>query len=238
MKKIAVIYFVAISFLCADSADFELGFYAALKSVDLHFKQDGAIAREVNYTNKHVVYIESKNLPTNEILYLQYMAQRENFIVNITDDKILLGGFERLADATQAVDRAKIFAKNVKLIKNNQNVFNTKPLLSEAVARELTKDGFLTVEKIKVVRVKDTVQTQQQAKTDTKPKWFNLKMQKAQAYEKIGKTNISANFKEYYIAKNGNYKTAEEVKTKDGEVFVKVLNKNIYFLRDDIEYKK
>jgi hypothetical protein len=238
MKKIAAIYLVTVGFLFADSIDFELGFYAALKSVDLHFQQDGAISREINYTNKHIPYIESKNLPTNEILYLQYMAQRENFIVNITEDKILLGGFDRLADAEQAIKRAKIFSKNVKLVKNNQNIFITKPLLSEAIARELTKDGFLTVEKIKIVKVKDVAQTQQQTKTDTTIKWFNLKMQKAQAYEKTGKTNASSSFKEYYIAKNGNYKTAQEVKTDTGEIFVKVLNKNVYFLKDDIEYKK
>jgi hypothetical protein len=226
---------MAISFAFADSNDFELGFYAALKSVNLHFKQDGAISREVNYIGRHVPYIESKNLPSDQILYLQFMAQRENFIVNITEDKILLGGFERLADANQAVARAKVFAKNVKLIKDNKNIFYTKPLLSEAIAKELTKDGFLTVEKKVIVKVKETVPTQQ---TKTSTKWFNFKMEKAQAYQKDGKQNTSSNFKEYYIAKNGNYKTAQEVKTDTGEVFVKILNKNIYFLRDDIEYKK
>ena len=63
-------------------------------------------------------------------------------------------------------------------------------------------------------------------------------MQKAQAYKKTSKTDTSTSFEEYYIAKNGNYKTAQEVKTNTGEIFVKVYNKNIYFLKDDIEYKK
>jgi len=252
MKK-TVIFLVLLSAVFGyEVEDFKKGYVTAISSLNFSFQNDGVQPKKLNYIGKNIVYLDTTKLPTSEILFSQYLAHREGFKTNIIDGKLLLGAYDRLADAEEAQAKAKSLLNfTTKIIKNNKDEIWSKSPITEIVVKELVIDGIFVNKEVVYVNgalapssdttttaVKPAVVKKVAAAEPTRN--FTLKNFQAQSYKLKENSDklLSANYIELDTMSDGNYKTNTQTTTSDGETFVKVQDKNVYFLLKDVKFAK
>jgi hypothetical protein len=248
MKKILLSLSIAVACLAYDVEVFKDGFDAGLNALQFQIKNDGAIPQKIDLQKPFIVILQTENIPMNEIIYIQYVAHKEDFKTSLIKDGIIFGDYDRQIDAKEAKNRIKRVLNYDADIINNTGEFYTHPILAkpvyDLVTEGLTKDGVIKdvqivyANKPKVTTSsKQAASSTQQAQKSSNIKTIELKNSKAQSYKLDGNKKHSASYTESFIVEGGTFKTANSFITNEGEVFVKVLNENIFFLKDDVEFK-
>jgi hypothetical protein len=248
MRKILVGLSIVSACFAYDVDTFKDGFEIGLDALQFQIKNDGAIPRKIDLEKPFIVILSTENIPLNEIIYLQYIAHKENFKTNLTEDGIIFGNYDRQVDANEAKNRIKrILNYDAKIINNNGD-FYTYPIIAkpiyDLITEDLRKDGVIKEVQLIYVNKPNITSTENKTASSVKQtqkplsaKNFTLKNSKAQSYKLDGDSKYSKNYIENFIAEGGTFKTVNTFTTKEGEVFVKVLNENIFFLKDDVEFK-
>jgi len=246
MKKGLLFLMLVANCFAYDAEIFKDGFEAGLKALQFQIKNDGAVPQKIVLDKGLIVILPVESIAINEIIYIQYIASKEDFRTHLAREGIIFGNYDRQIDAQEARDRIKRILNYETKIIANRGDFYTNPIIAKPVydliAQELVEEG--AIRDVKVVYVNNTPKTTttaQPAKKEVKeqPNIRNasLKNTKAQAYKATGDDKNSGNYQESFIAEGSKFKTSNTIVTDSGEVFVKVLNENIYFLKSDVEFQ-
>jgi hypothetical protein len=231
---------------------FKDGFETGLNALQFQIKNDGVIPQKIDLQKQFIVILPTDNIPVNEIIYIQYIAYKEDLKTSLTKDGIIFGDYDRKVDANEAKNRIKrVLNYDAKVVDNNGE-FYTNPILAkpiyDLIADGLKKDG--VIKDVQIIyannpRVATSVNTQaassaatQQTQKTTNVKTITLKNSKAQSYKLDGEDKKrSENYVESFVVEDGKTFKTLNTYTTNGEVFVKVLNENMYFLKDDVEFQ-
>lgn len=249
MKKLIVLA-VLSGALFANSTHYKLGFENSLEATAISLKNNGHLPQYFNLKNDFVVYQEISNVDSATILLMEYLAFKEGFVEAKTTRKyIFYGSFERSADANVAQAKLKrlLNGANVKISKKNS--FNPKELItyspyvneiSNKVVNEIQRSGNVVVRReiseVPVIKEKQKVVYKQAKpkviyKEPEPQKFINIINSKAQAYKyEDGK------MQELEIMEQGEFDYGRNAKF-GGDDYVKVKDKNIYFLQRDTQVK-
>ena len=242
MKKIVIIVLFAASTVFGyEVEDFKKGYVTAISSLNFSFQNDGVQPKKLNYIGKNVVYMDIGKLSTSEILFSQYLAHREGFRTNIVSDKLLLGAFDRLADAEETQANAKkLLNFKTSIIKNNKDEMWSRSPVTDIVLKELIIDGEYVNKEVVYTKGSVAAPTVKQVTVQEPTRTFVLRNFKAQSYTLKANSDKyeSKNYNELHIMDTENFRTNQQITTNGGETFVKVQDKNIYFLLKDVEFKK
>lgn len=255
MKKIlAAVAFLSVSAaIYANSTDeteaYKTGFSHGLKMIDYEIKHEGIYPHELNFAHKYTVSVPTAEMTTSEILFLEYLAARDGREPMIITDAIIFGGYDRYPDADAAhLDIRETYnLQNVVIreIKPGEKLFTNPIALAGAHAafvRDVNVSGG-------VVIVKNIIPQVEKIKPVTAPKVkkisanhngiFRLRNAKTQSYKydmKYGKPYVSEGFKDANIVSGKTkYKRELTAITANGEVFIKVSGKNLFFSVEDAE---
>lgn len=245
MKKLLLFFTLSLSVTFATSfyepndKSFRDGFQAGLKALEFQRKNDGLQPQKIEINKPFLLVFETKNTPLSEALFLQVIASREGYDTHITKDFVSFGGFDREADAKEIAQQLqKKFKITLKILRNQSFIvsypflwtdFYTK-LLQEAIEKGVIPE----IEVIEQRVVREIVVRQQQSQPQETIKNFTLKNAKAMSYRVVGTNSDSRNFKEMTLTNTKEYQLGRVVTTSNGEKFVKVRDKNIYFAIDDV----
>lgn len=244
------------SFAYNDANTYKKGFEAGLKALEFQVANDGVVSNKIVLTKKYILLLPIDKISLNDVIYMQYVSSKDDFKTNLTKNELIFGNYERLIDAQFAQAKVKnLFNYDAKIVENIQDYY-TYPVLAEpvfnSVSEAFKKDGAIKETKIIYVAgagaknkkeeiiVEGNNATQVIKKTVKKPlviKNAELKFEKAQAYKLQGSGKLSKDFIESFVVEKQKFRTANTIKTKEGESFVKVLNENTYFLESDVEIK-
>lgn len=257
MRKILLVFTLAFSIGFADeiyepnSKNFKDGFEAGLQALRLQAIADGFQEKLIIIKNPYILVYNIQNTPLNESLFLQVITAREGFDTHLTRDFIFLGEYQREVDAKDAKDllvrKYKIKADNLKIIKDRESIV-TYPYLFADFYRTLLQDAkkmgvivennviFSSPIKFTENVVKKPVVKKIVPKVEVKK--IVLINPKAMSYVVRGKESLSTSYvengltseKEYIL---GNY--GKEILTNEGEIFVKVKDRNLYFAKSDVK---
>lgn len=246
MKKVLLFLTIAINCFAYDADVFKDGFEAGLRALQFQIKNDGAIPQKIDLKKQFVVILPTDSIAMNEIVYIQYIAHKEDFKTSLTKDGLIFGDYDRKIDASEAVDRIKRILNYEAQIITNDKEFFTYPFLAKPVY-DLISDGLVrdgAIKEVRIIYVNATKETKSSSakvaktvKNQVKTKNIVLKNSKAQSYQLIGDSKRSSNYLEGPIVDKRTFKTANTFTTSSGEVFVKVLNENLYFLKSDVEFQ-
>ena len=249
MKKLIVLA-VLSGALFANSTHYKLGFENSLEATAISLKNNGHLPQYFNLKNDFVVYQEISNVDSATILLMEYLAFKEGFVeVKTTRKYIFYGSFERSADANVAQAKLKrlLNGANVKISKKSS--FNPKELItyspyvneiSNKVVNEIQRSGNVVVRRevteVPVIKEKQKVVYKQAKpkviyKEPETQKIISIINSKAQAY----KIEDGA-LQESEIVQKGEFDFGSVRKIGNDE-FVKVKDKNIYFLQRDTQVK-
>lgn len=238
-----------------NEAVFKAGFEAGIKALEFQRKNDGYEPKKVEINKAYYITYDITKMPYEEALFLQNIAAREGFDTHITKKYIFFGEFEREADARKAVnDLNAKFQINAQLRQNQGGEFlTTYPKLwgqfYTYFMGEVKRLGYLNANECFNSSIQSNKTNTANANLDKKKSkisanisLFTLKNSKAMSYMNFDKTkNSRFNSYEYKetglkLKQNfpmGNFNKPYE--TTQGELFYKVLNKNIYFSDKDVE---
>jgi len=257
MKKIVLASVLASSLLMANIHDYKTGFENAIESFRIQVDQNNIIPEKINFQNDNVLYVDITKLDTASILLMQYLAKKEDLKnVRLSKDRIFLGSYSRKADLLyykkkiEALFGKKVFMAKKEDLKNEYtNPLFLKDVYDYLISRKndkglvVIKEPIITKEKI-IVKAKKRSDYKYWKNKNMywANKYFTLINKKAQAYYlpdgwKNGSYKNSNNFKELEIKeRDKSFKYARTLRSSDGKVFVKIYKKNVYFLREDIQY--
>jgi hypothetical protein len=244
MKKGLLFLMLVANCFAYDADVFKDGFEAGLKALQFQIKNDGAIPQKITLDKALIVILPIESISINEVIYIQYIASKEDFRTHLTKDGIIFGNYDRQIDAKEARERVKrILNYDTKIINNKGDLY-TNPIIAkpiyDLIVDQLEEDGAIRDVKIIYVNATKPTTTAQPVKKEVKEqsnvKNVSLKNAKAQAYKVNGDNKNSADYQESFIAEGMKFKTSNTIVTSSGEVFVKVLNENTYFLKSDVEF--
>lgn len=244
------------SFAYNDANTYKDGFEAGLNALKFQVANDGVTPTKINLTKKYILLLPSDRISIDDVIYMQYIAGKENFKTHITKNELIFDNYDRLIDAQVGQKKVKdLFNHDAKIVENIKDYYSY-PVLAEpvfdAVAASYRKDGAIKETKIiyvsgansKSTSEKIIVENDNKTNVVKKPapkplviKNAELKYEKAQAYKLNGSGKLSKDFVESFIVEKQVFRTANTITTKEGESFVKVLNENTYFLASDVEIK-
>jgi hypothetical protein len=245
MKKGLLFLMLVANCFAYDADVFKDGFEAGLKALQFQIKNDGAIPQKIILDKGLIVILPIESISINEVIYIQYIANKEDFRTHLTKEGIIFGNYDRQVDAKEAQQRVKrVLNYDTKIIANKGDLY-TNPIIAkpiyDLIAQELVEEG--AIRDVKVVYVNNTPKAttpiqpvKKEAKEQSNIRNAGLKNAKAQAYKVTGDDKNSANYEESFIAEGVKFKTTNTIVTDNGEVFVKVLNENTYFLKSDVEF--
>lgn len=259
MKKVLLLILglvVTNSFAYNDANTYKEGFEAGLKALKFQVANDGVVPTKINFSKKYILLLPSEKISINDVIYMQYVAAKDDFKTYITKNELIFGNYDRLVDAQVGQQKIKdLFNYDTKIVENIKDYY-TYPVLAEpvfdTVAASYKKDGVIKETKIIYVSGANTKSTSEKIiiendnktkvieKKPSKPlviKNAELKYDKAQAYKLNGSGSSSKDFVESFVVEKQTFQTANTITTKEGESFVKLLNTNVYFLKSDVEIK-
>lgn len=247
MKKIVLAAALCSSFAMANIEDYKRGFEAAIESMRTQLENNNLKPENIYFKNENVLYIDITSLDSTSVLLIQHLANTNSFNeVYISKDKLFLGSYERDADAIKYKAKAEsILGERVHISKKDilVNAF-TNPLFFKDFYSSLVnpKDNTILIREPVYIKepVKEPVKkvSNQNSKSSV-PKKFTLKNGKAQGYtlSENETTSQARNFTEIEIfMTDTKYDLGQTVKTGDGKTFLKVKNKNLYFLQEDVRF--
>ena len=102
MKKILAVAILS-SLVFADDMDFKKGFDMAVKAIQLEMINGSNTNRAMNYHYPKTIYLDTRDMTTNEILLAQYIAFSNGYIDTVfIGEKMYFGSYLREADRTLA----------------------------------------------------------------------------------------------------------------------------------------
>ncbi|RDU52911.1 hypothetical protein [Helicobacter sp. MIT 01-3238] len=220
---------------------FKNGFKTGLAMFEFQLQNEGVTVREAPFSvSDYVVYATTTKMPMAEILYLQFMANRDNFETLLTKDELVFGRFARQADAEDAVKQiAKNYNITAKIAKGQ--TFYVHPILAQKAydmfIREARENGNL-IYTDKLTKTRYVAQTSNNNQGfGSGVKSFRLKNALTQSYILQEENAVnSASFVEYKVIKGKmRYGKEKVIVTNEGEVFIKAKGKNLYFSSEDVE---
>lgn len=227
---------------------FKEGFEAGLQALEFQAKQDGYKQKQIEVSKPFLLVYEIKNTPLNEALFLEIIAQKEGFDTHLSKDFISFGQFEREIDAQskakELVDKFKINKALVKIYSNKQS-FTTYPFLWQDFHTKLLQEAIdlgvivqeKTIYKTIYKEIPKVNNSKSKPKIDTKK--MILRNARAMSYKNLSNNqDDSLSYTEIGLVNQQEYEFEKEIKTKQGEIFVKVKDKNLYFSILDVEIKE
>lgn len=239
----------ANTFYEPNTISFKEGYEAGLQALEFQAKQDGYKQKQIEVFKPFLLVYEIKNTPLNEALFLQIIAQKEGFDTHLSRDFISFGQFEREVDAKskakELASKFKIDETSIKIYTNKKN-FSTYPYLWQDFHTKLLKEaidlGVIVEQKEKIVYktiYKNSKGSDKEIKPKTNTKKIIFKNAKAMSYQSLGGIlEDSLNYTEAGLVNKQEYEFEKEIQTKQGEIFVKVKDKNLYFSILDVEIKE
>ena len=221
---------------------FKSGFKTGLAMFEFQLQNEGVSVREAPFSpSDFVVYTTTTKMPMPEILYLQFMANRDNFETLLTKDELVFGKFTRKADAEDAVKEiAKKYNITAKIAQGQ--TFYIHPILAQKaydkfIAEAKANDNLIYIDKL--TKTKYVAQVSEKTGFG-KSRSFSLKNALTQSYILQNENAVnSASFVEYKVIKGKmRYGKEKVIVTNEGEVFVKAKGKNLYFSSEDVEDSK
>ena len=249
MKKLLVIACLS-SLAFANSTHYKLGFENSVEAMQISLNNNGYLPKYFALKNEFVLYQEIKDIDSQTILLMEYLAFKDGFIeVKTTRKNMFFGSYEREADAIKAKNKIKTLLNGVNAKISRKSSFKQSELityspfvneLSERIVSNIKKDGNIVVQR-EIKEVPVIKETQKVVYKQSKPKviyrqpepqkYINILNSKAQAY----KVEDNA-MQELEVMQKGEFEYGSIRKIGNDE-FVKVKDKNIYFLKRDIEIK-
>lgn len=235
----------ANSFYEVNHISFKEGFQAGLQALEFQAKQDGYKQKQIVVSKPFLLVYEIRNIPLDEALFLQIIANKEGFETHLSKDFISFGEFERQIDAKskakELLNKFKLKENSIKIYTNTQS-FLTYPFLWQDFHTKLLQEaidlGVIVKEKEKII-YKTIYKNNESPKTQIKTKKLIFKNAKAMSYQSLeGDLTQSSNYKEAGLVKAQEYEFEKEIQTTESEIFVKVKDKNLYFSKFDVEIKE
>ncbi|MCI2236843.1 MAGE domain-containing protein [Helicobacter sp. CaF467b] len=230
----------ANSFYEPNSKSFKDGFEAGLKALEFQAKNDGFQPKEIPILKPYILVFDISKTPLNEVLFLQNIASREGFKTQLTKNFLSFGEFEREADAKelekQLLERFKI---KTKVLKNTDKIITYPYLFTDffqALLNKARDEGILIETKIIETKPKITRKAISQTPKNLATKSIEFKNSRAMSYYLRGELD-SKNIFENGLIPSKIYPFGEMIKTPQGENFVKVKDKNLYFSIEDVFIK-
>ena len=230
----------ANAFYEPNSKSFRDGFEAGLKALEFQAKNDGFSPKEIPILKPYILVFDISKTSLNEVLFLQNIASREGFNTQLTKNFLCFGEFEREADAKelekQLLERFKI---KTKVLKDIEKLITYPYLFSDffqALLKKAREEGILIETKIIEMKPKVTKKAIAQTPKSLATKSIEFKNPKAMSYYLLGELD-SKNIFENGLIPSKNYPFGEMIKTPQGESFVKVKDKNLYFSIEDVLIK-
>lgn len=233
----------ASSFYEPNEKSFKYGFYAGLKALEFQAKNDGFTNQVIEVKAPYLLVVDIKEKSLNDVLFLQIIANREGFESHLCADFVSFGEFERKADAENIAQMLeKRFKVKTKILRNVQ-IIVTYPYLYKDFYLDILKKakelGIIVETKVinqpikpVVTKPKPTIKKQEVVK------YMKLKNPRAVAYHlNNADASNSKSFSESGLKSNSDFIYDKKVITKQGEIFYKVKNENLYFSDKDIVLK-
>lgn len=233
----------ASSFYEPNEKSFKDGFYAGLKALEFQAKNDGFTNQVIEVKAPYLLVVDIKEKSLNDVLFLQIIANREGFESHLCADFVSFGEFERKADAENIAQMLeKRFKVKTKILRNMQKIV-TYPYLYKDFYLDILKKakelGIIVETKVinqpikpVVTKPKPTIKKQEVVK------YMKLKNPRAVAYYlNNADASNSKSFSESGLKANSDFIFDKKVTTKQGEIFYKVKNENLYFSDKDIVLK-
>ncbi|MBK3487556.1 hypothetical protein JF116_09200 [Campylobacter fetus subsp. venerealis] len=233
----------ASSFYEPNEKSFKDGFYAGLKALEFQAKNDGFTNQVIEVKAPYLLVVDIKEKSLNDVLFLQIIANREGFESHLCADFVSFGEFERKADAENIAQMLeKRFKVKTKILRNVQ-IIVTYPYLYKDFYLDILKKakelGIIVETKVinqpikpVVTKPKPTIKKQEVVK------YMKLKNPRAVAYHlNNADASNSKSFSESGLKSNSDFIYDKKVITKQGEIFYKVKNENLYFSDKDIVLK-
>ncbi len=186
-------------------------------------------------------------MPYFDAIFLQNVAHKEGFTTKMTKGFIYFGEFEREIDAKAVAEQLKNrFDISVKINRNaalNANIITFPRLWNDFYAhiiKSWRSQGYAV--KVEVIEEKNIAKPKSVATLNKKPspkpaapkKFFSLKYDKAMSYKAQNDSTSSKEFKEGELSLKNEFEYGKTITTKEGEVFIKVKDKNLYFSDRDV----
>ena len=133
--RLLISSFLTAVMLYGASAEVEAyrkGFEHGLKMLEFQIENEGVSPKKIDIDFQYTVELNTKDLSTTEILYLQYLTARDGYQPMLIKGALLFGKFESLADAKQLSETLKRkynFDTVSKELKPNDEIFSYPLLL-------------------------------------------------------------------------------------------------------------
>lgn len=232
----------ATSFYEPNDKSFKDGFYAGLKALEFQAKNDGFTHQVIEIKAPYLLVVDIKEKSMNDVLFLQIIANREGFESHLCADFVSFGEFERKADAQDIAQMLeKRFKVKTKILNNIKQIITYPYLYKDFYADILLKAkelGIIVETKVINQPIKRQVSSKNINKKQEVIKYMKLKNSKAMGYYlNNADASNSKSFSESGLKPNSDFIYDKKVITKQGEIFYKVKNENLYFSDKDIVLK-
>lgn len=245
MKKIFALLMLLLSCCFAltkteREAIFKSGFNTGLEMMLFQLKHEGVSVKLLMYPKDgYVVFLDTNTMPLSEILYLQFMANKEGYEAYMCKNELVFGYYEREADAKDAVKRIySLFFVATKITESKSREFYIYPSVllkayNSFIAEAEKNSNYIYTD---VINVNPPKKNNNRLQSFEITKYFKLKNALAQSYKNDKSSSKSIDFVEYKIMKDDKkYPLGRKVKTDRGEIFYQIKYKNIYFSVADVE---
>lgn len=220
---------------------FKNGFKTGLEMLSFQINNEGINVKKAEFPkNGYIVYVPIKNTPMADVLYFQYMGNRDGFKTLLSKENLIFGFFNREADAIDSANRIhKLYDITAKITTSSKVFYIYPVLLQEAYLRfiqEAKNEGMNINTDVLVIEKKIPILSKQTKPKVLKKNYFALINPLTQSYFLIGSEKYSKNFQEGSVI-NGDrkYQFDKKITTEQGEIFFKAKNKNLYFSGDDVQ---
>ncbi|OCS21969.1 hypothetical protein CFVI97532_07150 [Campylobacter fetus subsp. venerealis cfvi97/532] len=244
MKKIILFISFIVIGLNANSLytepspkSFKNGFNSGLNALEFQAKNDGFYPQVISITKPYLVAVEIKNMSLDEALFLQIIASREGYDTHLTMQYVTFGEFQREIDAKKIVNslklKYKIESSAIKILTNKKEVITYPYLFSDFyndILKKAKESG--VIEALKIVEIKPKIAKKpitKVKKPSIKTQTITLKNTKAMSYNLSNNDESDSKNLNDDNLKSGKYIYEKTITTKQGERFVKVKDKNLYF---------
>lgn len=220
-------------------ADYRKGFQEGTHALKNQFEAQGWRQKEVIFKN-YIIALPTKKLAINDIAYICDVSRHYGFNPIVTQNVIVFGDYDREADAES---NAKYINEKLGIKSYAQNVkkkhYYTYPLFQN-IYKEMERDIKEKNDVLVVTEYTNKIKTVVK-KCNSKPKgkrvtYFRINKPVVQGYSydevsKHPKVWKDEHFKPSRVFKDNDqlYKKGKTIKTIDGEFYIKVYNKNLFF---------
>lgn len=247
MKKILAVAILS-SLVFADDMDFKKGFDMAVKAIQLEMINGSNTNRAMNYHYPKTIYLDTRDMTTNEILLAQYIAFSNGYIDTVfIGEKMYFGSYLREADRTLAKQNLEqLLGKTLKNEENKNKIMYATPILN--------RNFYITRKNIVESGIKRSEYNDWSFKEISKDKLpnntSNLRIKKNFFIPKRNNTDafsiepskITNGFvKNKYITKIGitnmtKYRYGSTIEDESGKKYVKAHNQNIFIREAEVDF--